>query len=54
MAACMRHVSIKNYYLRLSNVKLVSLSGNIFIDLMSLDVMSAGWTITKKVFQEMK
>jgi len=52
MAACMRHVSIKNCYLKLGNLRVVSLSGNTFIDLMSLDVMSTGWPITKKVFQE--
>lgn len=53
MAACMTHVSIKNCYLKPSNTKVVSLSENTFIDLMSLDIMSTGRTITKKVFQEM-
>lgn len=49
----MRHISLKNHYFQLSNIEVVSLSGNTFIDLMSPGVMSTGWTITKKVFQEM-
>lgn len=54
MAACKKVVNTKTYYLKLSNVKFVPVSGNIFIDLMSLEVVSTGRTVTKKVIQEMK
>lgn len=46
----MRHVDIKYGYLKHGSTKVMSLSGNTFIDLMSLDDMSTGWTIIKKAF----
>lgn len=54
MTACKKDVNVKTYYLKLSNAEFVPVSGNIFIDLMSLEVVSTGRTVTKKVIQEMK
>lgn len=54
MAACKKDVNINTYYLKVSNLKFVPVSWDIFIDLMPLEVVSTGRAVTKKVIQEMK